>query len=102
MEAPTEFAVVDVGDALSTIRVTGPLDAYTSPDLAALLSEHERRARICLEDVTFCDSSGIRVLIEAVRAGHVVDVESASRQVQRVVDVTAVRDLLANGVPSVL
>lgn len=97
MEAPTEYSVDDAEDGTTTISVAGPLDAYTAPDFASLIAKQDGPTVIRLAEVTFCDSSGIRSLIEAARAGHTVDVDGASRPVQRVVDLTAVRDLLTGG-----
>jgi anti-sigma B factor antagonist len=65
------FAVaVQRDEAVATVVVSGELDLATVPQLSAIVAEH-RDARLLVLDlnaVTFIDSTGVRVLLEADRA----------------------------------
>jgi anti-anti-sigma factor len=49
----------------STVQVAGELDAYSAPALETALAEHGRDAdlRLDLSQVSFIDSTGIRVVV---------------------------------------
>lgn len=70
-EAFPPFAVAVQGDeAVTTVVVSGELDLATVPQLSAVVAEH-RGARLLVLDlnaVSFIDSTGVRLLIEADRA----------------------------------
>ena len=65
------FEVTDQrDDELATIMVSGELDLATVPQLSAAVAEHGDASLLVLDltAVTFIDSTGVRVLIEADRA----------------------------------
>jgi anti-sigma B factor antagonist len=57
-------------DAVATVVVSGELDLATVPQLSATVAEHGDVSLVVLDltAVTFIDSTGVRVLIEADRA----------------------------------
>ena len=57
-------------DGVATVVVSGELDLATVPRLSATVAEHgdARLLVLDLKAVTFIDSTGVRVLIEADRA----------------------------------
>jgi anti-sigma B factor antagonist len=62
------FAVtVQRDDAVATVVVSGELDLATVPQLSTILAEHGDAGLLVLDlnAVTFIDSTGVRVLIEA-------------------------------------
>jgi anti-anti-sigma factor len=75
-------------------RLAGELDMATADDLSALLhGEREREMPVVLdfEGISFMDSSGLRVLLEAARGengGTTVVIVHPSDQVQRVLDIS--------------
>ncbi|MDQ3468639.1 MAG: STAS domain-containing protein [Actinomycetota bacterium] len=54
--------ITDEGDALVLV---GEIDSYTAPLLAARLAERTPVTVLDLSGVSFLDSSGLRVLVEA-------------------------------------
>ena len=44
-----------------TLVLAGEIDSYTAPELADLLAKHQGVDAVDLRDVTFIDSSGLRV-----------------------------------------
>ncbi len=50
-----------------TVAVSGDVDAYSAPELAASLIDH-RADRVILTAVTFIDAAGLRALLTAHRA----------------------------------
>lgn len=64
------FAVtVQRDDAAATIVVSGELDLATAPRLSAAVAQHHDAQLLVLDltAVTFIDSTGVRILIEADR-----------------------------------
>jgi anti-sigma B factor antagonist len=57
-------------DAAATLMVSGELDLATAPQLSSIVAKHgdARLLVLDLNAVTFIDSTGVRVLIEADRA----------------------------------
>jgi anti-sigma B factor antagonist len=57
-------------DELATIMVSGELDLATVPQLSAAVAEHHHAGLLVLDltAVTFIDSTGVRVLIQADRS----------------------------------
>ena len=91
----------DVGPLL---EVHGELDRETTPRLATAigdaLAESEGRIEIDLSGVTFMDSQGLRILLEAKRrAGETTEfvVVRPSGQVERLLQATGVADILGLG-----
>ena len=89
---PPFEVTVQRDDALATVVVSGELDLATVPQLSAIVAEH-RDARLVVLDlnaVTFIDSTGVRLLIEADRAcagsGSRLVVLAGDGPVRRVLD----------------
>jgi anti-sigma B factor antagonist len=87
----SRLAVLVVSDGLS---IDGEIDAHTAPRLAAALAE-QAEADILVAHVggvTFMDSSGLRVLVEATtRAttqGRVLIISNPSAAVRRVIEIS--------------
>jgi len=61
----------DAGDLASVVSVTGDLDIYTAPvlnrDLRALIARGRAHIIVNLENVPYIDSTGIGVLMDALR-----------------------------------
>jgi anti-sigma B factor antagonist len=98
MEPDSAFRVVVCEvDGRSLVRITGDLDASSSPTLReallALLDVGQRAISVDLTDVTFMDSTGVGVLIDVVRAGGEVIIVGASARARRVLDLTGITSL---------
>ena len=67
---PPFEVTVQRDDELATITVRGELDLATAPQLSAAVAEHHDAGLLVLDltAVTFIDSAGVRVLIQADRA----------------------------------
>ena len=81
-------------------RVAGELDASTSPTLDAAFAElpaGSGQVAVDLGDVTFIDSSGLRVLIalsdRAAAKGRTVVVSRASSSVRRLFEITGLESV---------
>jgi anti-sigma B factor antagonist len=81
-------ATVDIDGALV---LAGEIDTYTAPELAERLDD-QGVAVLDLTGVTFIDSSGLRVLVEAhqarVAAGSTLTLRSPSAAVQRLLEIS--------------
>ena len=77
-----------------TLVLAGEIDSYTAPELADLLAKHEGVDAIDLRDVTFIDSSGLRVIVEAhqrrAEEERVLVLRSPSPAVQRLLEISGV------------
>ena len=98
---PPFEVTVQRDDELATVVVSGELDLATVPQLSATVAEHDD-ARLLVLDltaVTFIDSTGVRVLIEADRAcarsGSRLVVLAGDGPVRRVLDLCNLDGLLA-------
>ena len=96
------FAVaVQRDEAVATIVVSGELDLATVPQLSAIVGEHcdARLLVLDLNAVTFIDSTGVRLLIEADRAcagsGSRLVVLAGNGPVRRVLDLCELDGRLA-------
>jgi anti-sigma B factor antagonist len=84
-----EITPTDVG-----YRLEGELDMATADDLSEILRETERRGDpvvLDFEGISFMDSSGLRVLLEAASAedvGTSVVIVHPTEQVRRVLDIS--------------
>lgn len=95
-------ATGESADGTAFLRVSGALDAATSPRLQAELFAHldapPHRVRIDLSAVRFMDSSGLRVLLGAtLRAGthrETFQLVNPSPAVVRVLEMSRIGDLL--------
>lgn len=98
-----EAAVVD---GTTVVRVSGEVDAASSPDVAAALDGAAHEGRPVLLDLsrtTFIDSAGIRILVRSMwairEAGSSLRLASASEQVETVLRITGILDVLKEEAP---
>ena len=91
----------DGGLDAAWVRVTGELDLATAPILAQALSQAEERGQrvvLDLRELTFMDSAGVHVILEAsLRAnasGRVLVLVRGPAHVDRVLDLTRASDSL--------
>jgi anti-sigma B factor antagonist len=112
-DAPTAGAVshgfaVDqaVVDGSTVVRVTGEVDAASSPEFAAALDGAAQQGRPVVLDLsrtTFIDSAGIRILVRSMwairEAGSSLRLASASEQVETVLRITGILDVLKEPAP---
>jgi anti-anti-sigma factor len=101
-ESYRPFAVtVQRDDELATIIVSGELDLATVPQLSAAVAEHDDAGLLVLDltAVTFIDSTGVRVLIQAdrscARSGSRLAVLAGQGPVRRVLDLCKLDGRLA-------
>ena len=77
-----------------TLVLAGEIDSYTAPELADLLAKHQGVDAVDLRDVTFIDSSGLRVIVEAhqrrAEEERVLVLRSPSQAVQRLLEISGV------------
>lgn len=92
---------------VARLSLEGELDAQVKESLLSSLSELLRASTntcviVELDDVTFMDSGGIGALVEGYRqadaAGKGYQVLGATGMVQRVLEITGVAGLLADGI----
>lgn len=80
--------------------VVGEIDAFSAPSLAAAFAELPDVARIVADfsGVTFMDSSGLRVLVDAVTAatdaGKALVIANPQSAIRRVVEISGLGDHL--------
>jgi anti-anti-sigma factor len=94
---PDEFdvAVETLREGTIVVHITGDLDLATSPRVDDTLSSAGvAHVVIDLAGCTFLDSSGVRVLVEAVRdapeRGRRVSIVAADTGIRRVLEITGV------------
>ena len=98
---PPFEVTVQRNDELATIMVSGELDLATVPLLSAAATEHDDAGLLVLDltAVTFIDSTGVRVLIEAdhscAGSGSRLVVLTGDGAVRRVLDLCKLDDRLA-------
>jgi anti-sigma B factor antagonist len=87
----------------TTVTVATPeIDSATAPQLAAQLTGLDPADEILVDftDVNFCDSTGIRVLLAALKAqmagGGTLRLVNVAPQVSRVFEMTGLRNLMAD------
>ena len=86
---------------LATIMVSGELDLATVPQLSAAVAEHHDAGLLVLDltAVTFIDSTGVRVLIQAdrscARSGSCLVVLAGDGPVRRLLDLCKLDGRLA-------
>ncbi len=84
------------------VTVRGEVDAYSAPQLHACLEEvtgsSQRRVVIDVRDVAFIDSSGVGVLVAAVKRlredGRRLVVRGPTRQMTKLLEMTGLRELV--------
>jgi anti-sigma B factor antagonist len=103
--APEGFeAHVRESGALWLVRVRGEIDLASAPKLEAVLDEaiaaQPARVMVELESVSFLDSTGLRVLVEAQRrlqqGGGTFVIDGMSETVRRVLEVSGLLAELAD------
>ncbi|MEU8779814.1 STAS domain-containing protein [Streptomyces sp. NPDC048606] len=85
------------------VRISGEIDfdnaTVLREDLLAALVSHRATLLVDLGEVTFCDCAGLNALLAARatarRAGRRLRIVAAGRRVERLLDLTSTRDLLA-------
>jgi anti-sigma B factor antagonist len=79
-------------DTEGVLVLSGEIDSYTAPDLAARLASEPVVEVVDLSAVTFIDSSGLRTLIEADRSrqgdGGRIMLRAPSASVQRLLEIS--------------
>jgi anti-sigma B factor antagonist len=79
-------------DVDGTLILVGEIDSYTAPALAERLADESKVLVVDLAGVTFIDSSGLRILVEAHRARIDSDasltLRSPSAAVQRLLEIS--------------
>lgn len=90
-EGPRLDSSHDDGGALVLI---GEIDTYTAPDLEVLLDALPVVCVVDLDGVTFIDSSGLRVIVDAHRSRHErgggVTLRTPSPSVRRLLQISGV------------
>ncbi len=97
-DAPSRLEITATGS--SALRVVGEIDAHSAPEfsaaLASLAGDGDRR--VDMSGVSFMDSSGLRVLIEAHQAADASGVRlvvvAPGRVVSRIIEVSGLDDHL--------
>lgn len=88
----------------TVVRLVGEIDMATAGDAAETLSNSGLHVRVDLTDVSFLDSSGIRVLVGAwearVARGGSFEVFGVSHGVRRALEIAGVLVFLAPDVPN--
>src|SRR5919109_5024628 len=80
----------------AVVTASGELDLYTAPQLqtalAALLREHVDRVVVDLSGIEFCDSTGMNVLLSAMKRlkerGGTLELAAPRPAVRRILEVT--------------
>jgi len=79
-------------DVDGALILVGEIDSYTAPALAERLANGPKVLTVDLAGVTFIDSSGLRILVEAHRARIDADasltLRSPSAAVQRLLEIS--------------
>jgi anti-sigma B factor antagonist len=88
---------------MTTVAVHTPeIDSATAPQLSAQLADLDATAEVLLDfsDVSFCDSTGIRVLLAALKSqmagGGSLRLVNVNPAVARVFEMTGLRNLIAD------
>jgi anti-anti-sigma factor len=89
----TDDARLDVTtDVDGALVLAGEIDSYTAPELSERLDADPSLVVLDLTEVTFIDSSGLRVLVEGhrrrVEAGSSLTLRSPSAAVQRLLEIS--------------
>jgi anti-sigma B factor antagonist len=90
---PTDEPRLDIArDVDGALVLAGEIDSYTAPDLADRLGADPPIEVVDVAGVTFIDSSGLRVLVEAHQAraasGSRLVLRSPSAAVQRLLEIS--------------
>jgi anti-sigma B factor antagonist len=90
---PTDETRLEIaGDVDGALVLAGEIDSYTAPDLAERLATDPPVEVVDVAGVTFIDSSGLRVLVEAhqsrVASGSRLVLRAPSAAVQRLLEIS--------------
>jgi anti-sigma B factor antagonist len=90
---PTDEPRLDFSqDVDGALVLVGEIDSYTAPDLSARLAVDPPVEVVDVGGVTFIDSSGLRVIVEAhqsrVTAGSRLVLRAPSAAVQRLLEIS--------------
>jgi anti-sigma B factor antagonist len=90
---PTEEPRLDFADDVDgALLLTGEIDSYTAPELSERLAGEPPVEVLDLAGVTFIDSSGLRVIVEAhqrrTAAGSRLVLRAPSAAVQRLLEIS--------------
>ncbi len=97
---PDAMEPMVINETDAALVVSGELDAQTAPDLAAAIAKATDRDHLAIDlgEVTFIDSSGLRVLLEAhndrLAAERSFVLQRPSAAVSRLLEVAGVSDYL--------
>lgn len=89
------LTIYEAGDSL--LRLVGEIDVMTAPELARYLDNDQRIRVLDMAQVTFMDSSGLKVLVLANRSREASDritLRAPSAAVRRVVDISGMAEWL--------
>ena len=92
---PNRLTIYEAGDSL--LRLVGEIDVMTAPELARYLDNDQRIRVLDMAQVTFMDSSGLKVLVLANRSREASDritLRAPSAAVRRVVDISGMAEWL--------
>ena len=94
-------AHVTSGTAAATVRIAGELDASTAPALGPILSRAGvggRTVLLDLDETTYIDSAGIRILVRSARqlaeVGSKLQVIAVSPEAERILSMTGILEAL--------
>ncbi len=101
---PASFSTEAEGGGRYTVTVRGELDVATSPalrgELHSLVEQGARSIRLDLSGTTFIDSSGLGVLVGALKRlreaeGETITLSGMQDQVRKVFEITGLTTLFA-------
>jgi anti-anti-sigma factor len=103
-DQPSALSVVvdDGGDDGTVVTVCGEIDLETCAELSAALAtlDGSREVSLDLGDVSYIDSTGLRVLLTArdaaEKAGGSLRISTSSNIVARLIEITGANELLVN------
>jgi anti-sigma B factor antagonist len=80
------------GDEEGTLILVGEIDSFTAPALAERLSSNPEIHVLDMANVSFLDSSGLRILVQAhqsrIEANTLLTLRSPSPAVQRLLEIS--------------
>ena len=89
--------VTDLGDNPAVITASGEVDLATAAQFSAaiqLAAQRSECVEVDLDDVTFLDSAGIRVLVDQARSCPSFRIVNARPHVERVIRLVGVQDIV--------
>ena len=90
-------AQLEISPTSNGWRLSGELDAHTAPSLASAMAVLPAvRIIVDLANVTFVDSSGLRVLLDATNraraAGGDMTLSGPQQSIRRLIEISGIRD----------